>query len=126
MDLARQLHLLLPIRRTLHQFGSQAIGTADTQIAREEPIMSRTSSQDRQVPQNVKQACRRMQTSWSNSERSRRQTVASRRQQALWQLLACTDPGSTGEPEILAIGAPTIADLGDLLASTKPNRDVFT
>ncbi|HVU89128.1 MAG TPA: hypothetical protein VHD36_17520 [Pirellulales bacterium] len=73
--------------------------------------MSRTSPQGRHASQNVKQACRRMQTGWSTSERNRRQTVACRRQQALWQLLTRTDPAATGEPEILAIGAPTIADL---------------
>ncbi len=73
--------------------------------------MSRTPVTARQRNQNIKQACRRMRSSWSTAERSRRQTVASRRQKALWQLLARTDPSESGEPEILAIGALTIADL---------------
>jgi hypothetical protein len=73
--------------------------------------MSQSSAKTRLASRGIKQACRQMQTSWSTSERNRRQTVASRRQQALWQLLTRANPCDTGEPEILAVGAPTIADL---------------
>lgn len=73
--------------------------------------MSQSSAKARLASRGIKQACRRMQTSWSSSERSHRQAVASRRQEALWQLLTRANPATTGEPEILAIGAPSIADL---------------
>jgi hypothetical protein len=73
--------------------------------------MSQTSAKTRLASRGIKQACRRMQTGWSSSERNRRQTVANRRQQSLWQMLTCADPSATGEQEILAVGAPTIADL---------------
>ncbi|MES1213836.1 MAG: hypothetical protein ABUL64_04540, partial [Singulisphaera sp.] len=56
-------------------------------------------------------ACRRMKASWSNTEKNRRQSIACRRQQSLWQLLASGRPEPVVESEILAIGAPSLADL---------------
>ncbi len=73
--------------------------------------MSRTTTKAGVATRSIQQTCRRMQASWSSRERNHRQIVANRRQQSLWQLLARSNPIATPETEILAIGAPSIADL---------------
>jgi len=74
--------------------------------------MSRTKSSTRQ---SVHQQCRRLKTGWSAVERRRRHDVACRRQEVLWQLLRDRVLGerSVESPhsEVLAIGAPSLADL---------------
>lgn len=71
--------------------------------------MSRTTSNS---TQHVQQQCRRLKAGWSKVERRRRHEVACRRQEVLWQLLCNRSAsGHAQESEILAIGAPTIADL---------------
>jgi hypothetical protein len=73
--------------------------------------MSRTPSNRLSKGNPIKESCRRMQASWSNETRRYRQLVASRRQQTLWEMLTTANPNPTPEGEILAIGAPSIADL---------------
>jgi hypothetical protein len=78
----------------------------------EDPIMSHKGVS--KTVSNLKSVCHRMQASWSKSERERRHTVACHRQQALWDLLSKSRPSAISEMEIVAVGAPTIADLARL------------
>jgi hypothetical protein len=73
--------------------------------------MSRTSTNRLSKGSPIKDSCRRMQASWSNETRRYRQVVANRRQQTLWEMLMNEHANLMPEGEILAIGAPSMADL---------------